>query len=91
MRARILAVVVAVAACGGSTEHRPADGGLDAPATPDAPLDVDTDGPRVWCDDSTFDGGGMFCPPGMICGNSGGVQGNFCCYQQDGAPDYYCP
>jgi len=81
-----------VADGGSDSASADADVEVDSGAIVDAPPDVPADAPRVWCVDSVYpDGGGMFCPPGMICGNSGGVPGNSCCYQQEGAPDYYCP
>jgi len=89
LRLTAIGAMMAVAACGGQTDRPFVDGGLEGAA--DSPPDVAADAPRVWCVDTTSDGGGMFCPPGMICGNSGGISGNCCCYPQGGMESYYCP
>jgi hypothetical protein len=84
-----------VMACGsGSASRSPADdAGSDAArdvGVADVSRDVPADAPRVLCPDSAPDGGPSLCGPGMICGNSGGVPGNFCCYPTPGSPGY-CP
>jgi hypothetical protein len=67
-------------------------GGQEAPAPTDSGPDVPPDAPRVLCPAANLaDGGPVLCPPGMICGNSGGVPGNCCCYQKPGTCDFCCP
>jgi len=47
----------------------------------DAAADALNDAARVWCVrliDQPGDSS-VLCPPGLVCGNTGGVPGNLCC------------
>jgi hypothetical protein len=81
-------VSFALVACGGQSEVAPTDSGAPIDATPD----VAADAARVMCPDVNPNAAdsSVLCAPGQICGNSGGVPGNFCCFPTASMPGY-CP
>jgi hypothetical protein len=100
MRLVVLGVVILTVHCGAATApdarelgDAAIDGSVDASfeadmkdASADAPLDA----PRVLCPDVNLGSpdATVLCPPGQICGNSGGVPGNFCCFATPGQGDF---
>ncbi len=77
--------------CGAQSDLAPDDSGLDR-TDADAGPDVSTDAARVMCPNVNLGApdSAVLCAPGQICGNSGGVPGNSCCYPMANQPGF-CP